>query len=138
MPSLKAVRIRIASVKSTQKITRAMKLVAAARLRRAQDAIVSARPYAEALAEAVAELAARAGEHAHPMLQKRPVNRIALVAISSDRGLAGGFNANIGRAVNAFIQAERAKGDAGASVKVHIVGRKGREYARRRKMDIGH
>jgi F-type H+-transporting ATPase subunit gamma len=138
MPSLKAVRIRIASVKSTQKITRAMKLVAAARLRRAQDAIVSARPYAEALAEAVAELAARAGESAHPMLQKRPVNRIALVALTSDRGLAGGFNANIGRAAQAFIQAERAKGDAGASVKLHLVGKKGREFARRRKMDIGH
>ena len=75
MPSLKAVRIRIASVKSTQKITRAMKLVAAAKLRRAQDAIIAARPYADALAEAVAELAARAGDDAHPMLQQREAKR---------------------------------------------------------------
>ena len=138
MPSLKAVRIRIASVKSTQKITRAMKLVAAARLRRAQDAIVAARPYAEALSEAVAELAARAGEDAHPMLQKRPVKRIALVALTSDRGLAGGFNANVGRASLAFVRDERAKGPDAPEITMHILGRKGREFARRRKLNIGH
>ena len=138
MPSLKAVRSRIASVKSTQKITRAMKLVAAAKLRRAQDAIIAARPYAEALSDAVSELAARAGDEAHPMLEKRPVHRIALVAITSDRGLAGGFNANVGRAVQSFIQEEKAKGADAAEVVVHILGRKGREYARRRKLNIGH
>jgi F-type H+-transporting ATPase subunit gamma len=138
MPSLKAVRIRIASVKSTQKITRAMKLVAAARLRRAQDAIIAARPYAEALGEAVAELAARAGDNAHPMLQKRPVRRIALVALTSDRGLAGGFNANVGRASVNFIREEKLKGDDAAEITMHILGRKGREFARRRKLAIGH
>jgi F-type H+-transporting ATPase subunit gamma len=138
MPSLKAVRIRIASVKSTQKITRAMKLVAAARLRRAQDAIIAARPYAEALGEAVAELAARAGDNAHPMLQKRPVRRIALVALTSDRGLAGGFNANVGRASINFIREEKLKGDEAAEITMHILGRKGREFARRRKLAIGH
>jgi F-type H+-transporting ATPase subunit gamma len=138
MPSLKAVRIRIASVKSTQKITRAMKLVAAARLRRAQDAIIAARPYAEALSEAVAELAARAGEDAHPMLQKRPVKRIALVTLTSDRGLAGGFNANVGRASISFVRDELAKGADAAEITLHILGRKGREFARRRKLSIGH
>ena len=72
MPSLKAIRVRIASVKSTQKITRAMKLVAAARLRRAQDAIVGARPYANALLEAIREVAGRAGTESHPLLDPRP------------------------------------------------------------------
>jgi F-type H+-transporting ATPase subunit gamma len=138
MPSLKAVRIRIASVKSTQKITRAMKLVAAARLRRAQDAIIAARPYAAAMGEAVAELAARAGDNAHPMLQKRPVRRIALVALTSDRGLAGGFNANVGRASVAFVREELQKGPDAAEITLHILGRKGREFARRRKLAIGH
>src|SRR3954465_1126212 len=102
MPSLKAVRIRIASVKSTQKITRAMKLVAAAKLRRAQDAIVAARPYAQALADAIAEVSARAGA-AHPLLAPRSGGRIILVPITSDRGLAGGFNTNIVRATVAFV-----------------------------------
>jgi F-type H+-transporting ATPase subunit gamma len=134
MPSLKAVRTRIASVKSTQKITRAMKLVAAAKLRRAQDAILAARPYADALGEAVAELAARAGDTAHPMLAEREPKRIALVSITSDRGLAGGFNANIGRASVRFIS-ER-KGAGADQVRLLIVGRKGREFARRRKLDI--
>jgi F-type H+-transporting ATPase subunit gamma len=135
MPSLKAVRLRIASVKSTQKITRAMKLVAAAKLRRAQDAILAARPYSDALGEAVAELAARAGDNAHPMLHQREVKRIELVALTSDRGLCGGFNANIGRAAERFI-AERRASDV--TIRLVTVGRKGREYARRRRMDIIH
>ena len=136
MPSLKAVRIRIASVKSTQKITRAMKLVAAAKLRRAQDAILAARPYADALAEAVSELAARAGDTAHPMLVDRPLKRVALVTLTSDRGLAGGFNANIGRLSLRFIDEYRGKGVE--EVRIVVVGRKGREYSRRRKLTIAH
>src|SRR6266478_5647994 len=103
MPSLKAIRTRIASVKSTQKITRAMKLVAAARLRRAQDAIVGARPYANALLEAIIEVAVRAGPESHPLLDPRPQERVALIPVSSDRGLAGGFNANVFRAVQRFV-----------------------------------
>jgi F-type H+-transporting ATPase subunit gamma len=134
MPSLKAVRTRIASVKSTQKITRAMKLVAAAKLRRAQDAILAARPYADALSEAVSELAARAGDTAHPMLADREQKRIALVSITSDRGLAGGFNANVGRSSVRFIAEQKQRG--AEQVRLLIVGRKGREFARRRKLDI--
>ena len=80
MPSLKNIRTQIASKKSTQKITRAMKLVAASRLRRAQDAIVAARPYANALSEAVAEVALRAGTEAHPLLDRRTPERITLGA----------------------------------------------------------
>ena len=128
MPSLKSIRVRIASVKSTEKITRAMKLVAAAWLRRAQDAIVAARPYAKALAEAVGEIAARAGLDAHPLLQERPGHRILLVAISSDRGLAGGFNANLFRAVARFY-AEKPD----AQIELVVLGRKGRDFFRRRK-----
>src|ERR1700687_98726 len=102
MPSLKSIRTQIASKKSSQKITRAMKLVSAARLRRAQDAIVAARPYANALGAAVAEIALRAGGDAHPLLEVRTGNRVAMVVVTSDRGLAGGFNANIFRAVTRF------------------------------------
>jgi F-type H+-transporting ATPase subunit gamma len=137
MPSLKAVRIRIASVKSTQKITRAMKLVAAAKLRRAQDAIIAARPYANALAEAVSELAARAGGDAHPMLQQRPARRISLIVLSSDRGLCGGFNTNIGRATLRFIAEKKAAGELD-ELRLEVVGRKGRDYLRRRKVELAH
>ncbi|MES1157607.1 MAG: ATP synthase F1 subunit gamma [Haliangium ochraceum] len=131
MASLKAIRTRIASVKSTQKITRAMKLVSAARLRRAQDAIVAARPYAKALTAAVMEIAARAGGDAHPLMQPRPVTRVGLIAITSDRGLAGGFNANIFRRVTRF-QAET----PGVETSLFVVGKKGRDFFRRRRATV--
>jgi F-type H+-transporting ATPase subunit gamma len=138
MPSLKAIRTRIASVKSTQKITRAMKLVSAARLRRAQDAIVAARPYANAVADAVAEVALRAGNEAHPLLEQRSPERIVIVTLTSDRGLAGGFNANVFRAVGRFIT-ERMQGAPPAKqVSLEVVGKKGRDYFRRRKLAINH
>ena len=132
MASLKAIRTRIASVKSTQKITRAMKLVSAARLRRAQDAIVAARPYANALTTAVMEIAARAGEDAHPLMTARPVERVALIAVTSDRGLAGGFNANVFRRVTRF----RGETPAANEVSLFVVGKKGRDFFRRRKAVI--
>ena len=134
MPSLKFIRTRIASVKSTQKITRAMKLVSAARLRRAQDAIVAARPYANALATAVAELVARAGADAHPLMYVRPAERVAVIMLTSDRGLAGGFNANVFRSLTRF-QGEGQPG-AGKETSLFVVGRKGRDYYRRRKATI--
>ena len=130
MPSLKAVRRRIASVKSTQKITRAMKLVAAAKLRRAQDDIVAARPYANALAEAVAQVALRAGDEAHPMLERRNQLRLAVVVLTSDRGLSGGFNTTINRATARFLQEQKAAGVV--EMPLLVVGRKGREFLRRR------
>ena len=138
MPSLKSIRTQIASKKSTQKITRAMKLVSAARLRGAQDAIVAARPYANALVEVIGQVAERAGAEAHPLLERREEKRVTLVAITSDRGLAGGFNANITRAVQRFIS-ERSDGPpAGLEVSLVIVGKKGRDYYRRRKLTVGH
>src|SRR5262245_30871948 len=106
MPSLKAIRKRIASVKNTRKITRAMKLVAAAKLRRAQDAIIAARPYANALASVVSELAEVAGADAHPLFEERPGKRASIVAFTSDRGLAGAFNSNVVKKVEAFSRDE--------------------------------
>ena len=138
MPSLKAIRTRIASVKSTQKITRAMKLVSAARLRRAQDAIVGARPYANALADAVVEVALRAGADAHPLLERRAPERLTMVAMTSDRGLAGGFNANVFRAVQRFVAEQQQATPPAREIALEIVGKKGRDYFRRRKATIGH
>ncbi|HXU02056.1 MAG TPA: ATP synthase F1 subunit gamma [Polyangia bacterium] len=138
MPSLKAIRTRISSVKSTQKITRAMKLVSAARLRRAQDAIVGARPYANSLAEAIVEVALRAGADAHPLLDRRTPERITMVPLTSDRGLAGGFNANVFRAVQRFTGEQQRATPPVREIAMEIIGKKGRDYFRRRKATIGH
>jgi F-type H+-transporting ATPase subunit gamma len=138
MPSLKSIRTRISSVKSTQKITRAMKLVSAARLRRAQDAIVGARPYANALAEAIVEVALRAGSDAHPLLDRRVPERLTMVPLTSDRGLAGGFNANVFRAVQRFTGEQQRANPPAREIALEIIGKKGRDYFRRRKMTIGH
>jgi F-type H+-transporting ATPase subunit gamma len=138
MPSLKSIRTRISSVKSTQKITRAMKLVSAARLRRAQDAILGARPYANALAEAVVEVALRAGADAHPLLDRRTPERLTMVPLTSDRGLAGGFNANVFRALQRFVAEQQKATPPVREVGLEIIGKKGRDFFRRRKATIGH
>lgn len=133
MPTLKDIRKRIASVKNIQKITRAMKLVAAAKLRRAQDAIHAARPYSLALAEVVAELAESAGADSHPLLAEPEGSRTQIVVMTSDRGLAGSFNAQICRTVEAFVGNELVDAE---SVGLRIVGRKGRDYFKRRQYEI--
>lgn len=133
MPSLKAIRKRIGSVKNTQKITRAMKLVAAAKLRRAQDAIIAARPYAHSLERVVAELSDKAGREAHPLFAERDGKRAAIALFTSDRGLAGAFNAQIIRKVEAHVEAELADY---TDVSLRIVGRKGNDYFKRRKANI--
>ena len=135
MPSLKAVRVRIASVKSTQKITSAMKMVAAAKLRRSQDAIIAARPYAKTMADITAEVAARAGAEAHPLLEQRSGKRIALLVITSDRGLCGGFNSNLCRTAQRYADEKTAAGTLD-ECRFEVVGRKGRDYFRRRKLNI--
>ena len=133
MPSLKAIRTRIASVKNTQKITKAMKLVAAARLRRAQDQMMAARPYAKRVAEVIADISTRgaaSGEAlTHPLLQERPVLRTRIIVISSDRGLAGGYNSNLNRLVERFLVDEKPKL---GEVELVTIGRKAREHFRRR------
>ena len=128
MASLKEIRKRIGSVKNTQKITRAMKLVAAARLRKAQEAITAARPYSEALSRVVGDLAEHAGRDAHPLLAERTGDRILLVVMTSDKGLAGGFNAQINRKVAELLKEDWKDKD----VKLRIVGRKGNDYSKRR------
>ena len=135
MPSLKDIRKRIGSVKNTQKITRAMKLVAAAKLRRAQDSIIAARPYARELMNVIGDLAERTDRDAHPLLQDRPGGtRAHLVVLTSDRGLAGAFNANICRRVESWLRSEANKYE---EVSLYMVGRKGNEYFKRRVDNIG-
>jgi F-type H+-transporting ATPase subunit gamma len=133
MPSLKAIRKRIGSVKNTRKITRAMKLVAAAKLRRAQDAIIAARPYANALTTVVSELAEVAGTDAHPLFEERKGNKTAIVAFTSDRGLAGAFNANVVKKVEAFVATEL---PADSEVSLRLIGRKANQHFSRRNANI--
>ncbi len=135
MPSLKAVRVRIASVKSTQKITSAMKMVAAAKLRRSQDAIIAARPYAKTMSEITAEVALHAGAEDHPLLQRRAGRRIALVVMTSDRGLCGGFNSNLCRMAQRHAE-EKSRAGAIDECRYEVVGRKGRDFFRRRKLHM--
>jgi F-type H+-transporting ATPase subunit gamma len=136
MPSLKQIRRRIASVKNTQKITRAMKMVAAAKLRRAQENITKMRPYALQTLEMLSSVAARAGdEEVHPLLANREQKKVMLVVLTSDRGLAGAFNASINKAAHRFLDE---LGEKGTEVSLATIGRKGHEYFRRRKADIRH
>src|SRR5205809_5497389 len=119
MPSRKALRKRIATVRSTQQITRAMKMVAAAKLPRAQEAAGRARPYAAKLTEMFAAVAAGAEPEAHPLLARRPEQRIDLLVLTSDRGLCGGYNANLLRFAGGFVRQH-----GGAETAVVVVGRR--------------
>lgn len=133
MPSLKAIRKRIVSVKNTRKITSAMKLVAAAKLRRAQDTIIAARPYSQALASVVSELSGVAGKDAHPLFEEREAKRVSMVVITADRGLAGAFNTNVIKAVERFAANELA--DA-SEVSLRIIGKKANQHFARRNANI--
>jgi F-type H+-transporting ATPase subunit gamma len=129
MPSLQGLRRKIGSIKNTQKITKAMKMVAAAKLKRAQERILAARPYAKKMAVVLGSLASRVNRTDHPLLRKPAGARIELLAVTSDRGLCGAFNTNILRKAVEFL---REKQEAGAAVSVSVVGRKGRDFFRRR------
>ena len=131
MPSLIDIRRRVRAVKSTEQITKAMKMVSAAKLRRAQEAAVAARPYAEKMTELLKNVAARVSSEAHPLLQAREEKKIQLVLFTSDRGLCGGYNANLIRAAEAFIRKNVEK-----EVEVTLVGRKGADHFRRRRATI--
>jgi F-type H+-transporting ATPase subunit gamma len=132
MATLKAIRKRISSIRNTQQITKAMKMVAAAKLRRAQEAAVQARPYAEKMTELLKNLSARVSREAHPLLQVREEKKIHLVLFTSDRGLCGGYNANLLRAAEAFIRRE----GPGKEIHLVLVGRKGADHYRRRRAEI--
>jgi F-type H+-transporting ATPase subunit gamma len=133
MIGLKALRRRIASIKSTQQITRAMKMVAAARLRRAHERILEARPYADKMREVLQSLSLRTDPATHPLLVRREMKRVELLAITTDRGLCGSFNQNVFRRVEQFI---REKKQAYEEIALTIVGRKGLDYFRRRSVPI--
>jgi F-type H+-transporting ATPase subunit gamma len=131
MAALLDIRRRIRSVKSTQQITRAMKMVAAARLRRAQDRIFNARPYANQMMALLSSVAARTTEPCHPLLRERPIERQLLVLVTADRGLCGGFNANLIRAAQLYLDEHRDR-----DVSIITVGRKGRDYFIRRPVKV--
>ncbi len=131
MPALIDIRRRIRSVRSTQQITKAMKMVSAAKLRRAQEAMFAARPYARKMMEVLNSLACRADPSAHPLLEERPPGKLLLVVITADKGLCGAFNANIIRTASRFIQEQRQP-----QVALDLVGRKGRDFFRRRPVAI--
>jgi F-type H+-transporting ATPase subunit gamma len=131
MATLRDIQRRIRSVQSTQKITKAMKLVAAAKLRRAQERITAARPYAIKMAELLSGLVGRAEGDAHPLLARRTTGRKRLVVITADKGLCGAFNSNILRASLAFL---REMGDT--DVTVVVVGKKARDFYRRRQWQV--
>lgn len=133
MASLRDIRKRIASVKNTQKITNAMKMVAAAKLRRAEEAIKAGRPFADKMREVLMSLAARTNPGVHPMLQVRPTEKVLLIQITADRGLCGAFNVNLNRRAEAFVKEMKAKG---IQVDLINVGRKGNDYFRRRAVTI--
>ena len=145
MPSLKVVRKRIVSVKSTQKITRAMKMVAGAKLNRAQQRIVAMRPYAVKTAEILESVAGSMTSSAsdsdapsdglHALLARRPEKKTLIVVLSGDRGLCGGFNTNISKATE---REWRAKTNDGIAVEFLTLGKKGREYLARRGGKIAH
>jgi F-type H+-transporting ATPase subunit gamma len=136
MATLREIRRRIVGVKSTQKITKAMKMVAAAKMRRAQESIVAARPYARKIAEMLRHMTAKVDVSIYPLLGSRPVKRVALVIVTADRGMCGVFNANIIRtAVNRLEEQYRDLAAEG-NVKLYCLGRKGTDYFTKRQYNV--
>jgi F-type H+-transporting ATPase subunit gamma len=135
MPSLIDIRRRIRSVKNTEQITKAMKMVSSAKLRKAQERVISARPYARSLLEVLRNVALAAEPFRylslHPLLERRQEKRIQLVLFTADRGLAGAFNSNLIKAAQQFIASH-----PDAQVELECVGRKGRDFFRRRPVTI--
>jgi len=131
MAALIDIRRRIRSVKSTQQITRAMKMVAAARLRRAQDRIFNARPYANQMMALLSSVATRTTNRCHPLLVERPIERQLLVLVTADRGLCGAFNANLIRAAQSYLDENRER-----DVSIITVGRRGRDFFLKRPVKV--
>ena len=131
MPSLIDIRRRVRSISNTQQITKAMKMISAARLRKAQERALAARPYGKMLREMLANVAAAASQNpdagGHPLLAVRPENKILVVVVTADRGLAGGFNANFLKLAQRFVNEHK-----NAELSFELIGRKGRDYFRKR------
>src|SRR5437868_10707881 len=134
MPSLIDIRRRVRSVKNTQQITKAMKMVSAAKLRKAQERALAARPYAVMLQEMLANVAEAASQNpdsSHPLLAVRPEQKVLAIVVTADRGLAGGFNANLLKLAQRFWTEHHTK-----ELSFELIGRKGRDYFRRRSATI--
>ena len=129
MASLKSIKKRIVSVKNTRQITKAMKMVSAAKLRRAQENVVAARPYAKKLGEVLQNLAANLEGDLHPLLEKREAKKLLLIVLTSDRGLCGGFNTNLCKAADRYIKENASSYE---QISVMTVGRKGYEFLKSR------
>ncbi|HZG17136.1 MAG TPA: ATP synthase F1 subunit gamma [Candidatus Bathyarchaeia archaeon] len=130
---IRELRRRIKSVKNTRQITKAMKMVAAAKLRRAQETAEAARPYARKIQEVISSIASGTTNVKHPMLQSRPVKKTGYIVITSDRGLAGGYNANMIRKVITTIAEKHKSQD---EYTIFVIGRKGRDYFRKRNYPV--
>jgi F-type H+-transporting ATPase subunit gamma len=131
MPTLLDFRRRIRSVKNTQQITRAMKFIAAARLRKAQEGVMAARPYAREILRILRSAVARIEEPMHPLLERRPEEAILVIVMTGDRGLAGPFNANVLRYSTTFLREH-----ASQKIRVIAVGKKGRDFLRKRSYEF--
>mgnify|MGYP000903249093 FL=1 len=129
MASLKSIKKRIVSVKNTRQITKAMKMVSAAKLRRAQENVVAARPYAQKMGEVLQSLAGNLEGDLHPLLQKRDAKKLLLIVVTSDRGLCGGFNSNLCKAGERYIKEKQAEFE---QISIMTVGRKGYEFLKNR------
>ena len=133
MPSLRQIRRRIRSIENTAKVTKAMEMIAASRMRRAQASVLAGRPYSEKIQEVIAHLAAQPsedGDSVQPLLATRPVNRIEIVHVAPDRGLCGGLHSNLNRRVAQFILEQQ------RPVSIIAVGRKGRDFMVRYGQDV--
>lgn len=131
MPNLQGIRRRIRSVKNMRQITKAMKLVSASKLKRAQDRVNAARPYAKKLREILINLSQSAGEYQHPLLEQRGDENITVILVTSDKGLCGAFNTNLLKAALQFIREH-----PGKKIDFVTIGRKGRDFLRRRNIPI--
>jgi F-type H+-transporting ATPase subunit gamma len=136
MPTLREIKRRISGVTSTEKITKAMKMVAAAKLRRAQSAVVAARPYSRKLGELMRHLAANADLSEHPLVKEREIKKVAIIVVTADRGFCGGFNTNIIKATNALIVSRYQEQYAAGDVRLFAAGRKGYDFFSRRKYEV--
>lgn len=131
MANLQDLRRRVRSVRNMQKITKAMKMVAAARLRRAQERVVAARPFANTMMRVLGRLAERTVDFHHPLLDPRGDDHVVLALVTADKGLCGGFNTNLIKAAQQFVRE-----NAGKQVEIVTIGRKGRDFFRRRPVNI--
>ncbi len=136
MATLRDIKRRIVGIKNTQQITKAMKMVSAARLRRAQENIINARPYSRKLEEVLHHLVAAEGQFSNPFYESREVSKIAVILITSDKGLCGGFNMNAIRGAEDLISGELKQYHDSGSLSLYCIGKKGDDYFKRRGYNI--